>query len=84
MSGQPTPDAQLLRDARAKAERLIAGLVAQAQDLDRFAHQLAPDKLAQGQRAFASAIESARRTLDGIDQALAATAATGHDALDRQ
>jgi hypothetical protein len=82
-SADPSHDAQLLRDARAKAEKLLAGLVAQAQDLDRFARQLAPDKLAQGREAFANAIASARRTLDGIDQALAATAAA-HDALDRQ
>ena len=73
MSSSPTPDAQLLRDARAKAEKLIAGLVAQAQDLDRFARSLAPDKLARGHQAFADAIASARQTLDNIDQALAAT-----------
>ena len=78
MTEHPSPDAQLLRDARAKAEKLIAGLVAQAQDLDRFARQLDPDKLAQGQQAFACAIESARRTLDGIDQALAVTTSAGH------
>ena len=76
MSEHPSPDAQLLRDARAKAEKLIAGLVAQSQDLDRFARQLAPDKLARGHQAFADAIDSARRTLDHLDQALAATSAT--------
>src|SRR5687767_12445060 len=80
MTEHPAPHARLLRDARAKAEKLIAGLVAQAQDLDRFARQIAPDKLAQGQQAFASAIESARRTLDGIDQALAVTPSAGHAA----
>jgi ABC-type transporter Mla subunit MlaD len=70
MSPTPTPDAQLVRDARAKAEKVIAGLVAQAQDLDRFARQLAPDKLARGRQAFADAIASARRTLQGIDDAI--------------
>jgi ABC-type transporter Mla subunit MlaD len=74
MRDDPSPDAQLLRDARAKAEKLLAGLVAQSHDLDRFARQLAPDKLARGHQAFAEAIDSARRTLDNIDQALAATA----------
>jgi ABC-type transporter Mla subunit MlaD len=73
MSSHPTPDAQLLRDARAKAEKLLAGLVAQSSDLDRFARQVAPDKIARGHQAFADAIASARRTLDNIDQALAAT-----------
>jgi hypothetical protein len=69
-----------LRDARAKAEKVIAGLVAQAQDLDRFARQLAPDKLARGHQAFADAIASARRTLDRLDHALAATTGTTHNA----
>ncbi|HEY7119834.1 MAG TPA: hypothetical protein VH475_24805 [Tepidisphaeraceae bacterium] len=70
----PSEDDQLLRDARAKAQKLLAGLIAQCHDLDRFAGQLAPDRLAQGQQAFANAIDSARRTLDGIDQALSAGA----------
>jgi ABC-type transporter Mla subunit MlaD len=64
-------DTQLLTDARAKAKNLLDALIAQRQDLDRFADHLAPDKLAQGRQAFANAIESARQALDGIDQALA-------------
>ena len=67
-------DEQLLRDARAKAERLVADLVAQQRDLDRFASRpqvvLAPEKVAQGRAAFEDAIESARRTVAGIDRAL--------------
>jgi len=85
MSADPSPDAQLLRDARAKAEKLLAGLLAQAQDLDRFARQVAPDKLAGGREAFANAIASARRTVDGLDRALAASThpGAGHTAPDR-
>jgi hypothetical protein len=65
-----TPDSQLLRDARAKAAKLMANLIAQRDDLARFEPQIAPDKRAAGQRAFANAIESTRKTLEGIDQAL--------------
>ncbi|MDB5320539.1 MAG: hypothetical protein JWN40_2170 [Phycisphaerales bacterium] len=71
MSDHPqTDESQLLRDARAKAARLMANLIAQRDDLARFAPQIAPDKRAQGQLAFANAIESTRKTLEGIDQAL--------------
>ncbi len=63
-------DEALLRDAKAKAEKLMADLIAQRDNLDRFAPQLAPEKLVRGQAAFANAIESTRRTLAGIDQAL--------------
>jgi hypothetical protein len=67
-------DRELLGDAKSKAQKLIDQLVAQQQDLDRFASTrqivLAPDKLAAGQQAFARAIESTRRTLEGIDKAL--------------
>jgi hypothetical protein len=70
---------QLLRDARAKAEKLVTDLVAQQQDLDRFATgrqiAIAPDRLAPGRQAIARAIDSTRRTIEGIDQALA-TAST--------
>jgi hypothetical protein len=71
---------QLLRDARAKTQKLVTDLVAQQQDLDRFASgrqiAIAPEKLAPGQQAIARAIDSARRTIEGIDQALASTAST--------
>lgn len=63
-------EAQLLRDAKAKAEKLMAGLIAQRQDLDRFADQIAPEKFAQGQKAFCDAIGSTRKAIEGIDQAL--------------
>jgi hypothetical protein len=66
----PADESQLLRDARAKAERLMANLIAQRDDLARFAAQIDPDKHVAGQRAFANAIESTRKTLEGIDQAL--------------
>ena len=65
--------AQLLKDAKANAERLIRDLVAQQQDLDRFAGQIAPDKLEPGQRPFADAIRSARATLHGLDDAIQIT-----------
>jgi hypothetical protein len=68
--GRDEDDADLLRDARAKAERLVAGLLAQSRDMDRFADRLAPEKLAEGRAAFARAIESARRTVEQIDLAL--------------
>ena len=68
-----TDESQLLRDARAKAAKLMANLIAQRDDLARFAAQIAPDKRDAGQRAFANAIESTRRTLEGIDQALGHT-----------
>ena len=64
---------QLLTDAKRQAERLIRDLVAQQQDLDRFAGQMAPDKLEPGQQAFADAIRSARQTLAEIDQAIQTT-----------
>jgi ABC-type transporter Mla subunit MlaD len=68
----PWNEEQLLRDAKAKAERLIADLTAQLDDLERFPGQisLAPEKLAQGRQAFANAIRSARDTLENIDHAL--------------
>jgi hypothetical protein len=73
-----TPESQLLRDARSKAAALMANLIAQRDDLARFAPQIAPqiapDKQAAGQQAFANAIESTRRTLEHIDQALCQTA----------
>ena len=59
-----------MRQAREKAEKLIAGLVAQQQDLGRFADQIGTDVLSRGQDAFNDAIESTRRTIDGIDAAL--------------
>jgi len=69
-----TPESQLLRDARSKAAALMANLITQRDDLARFAPQLAPDKQAAGQQAFADAIESTRRTLERVDQALRHTA----------
>ena len=64
----------LLRDARAKAQKLLAQLLAQQEDLARHASgprvALAPEKLASGQQAFDRAIESTRRTLRHIDEAL--------------
>jgi len=67
----PRPDEeQLLRDARAKAEKLMANLIAQRDDLIKFAPQIAPDKLQQGQTAFANAIESTGKMLHNLDQAL--------------
>jgi len=63
---------KLLREAKAKVEKLVASLIAQQQDLDRFATQIAPDKLAQGQKAFDDAIGSTLKTVHEIDQALRA------------
>ena len=69
-----TPESQLLSEARSKAAALMANLIAQRDDLARFAPQIAPDKQAAGQLAFANAIESTQRTLEQIDQALQHTA----------
>jgi hypothetical protein len=66
----PFDEEALLRDAKAKAEKLMADLIAQRDNLDQFAPRIAPDKLVRGQAAFASAIESTRKTLEGIEQAL--------------
>jgi uncharacterized protein YukE len=66
----PFDEDALLREAKAKAEKLIADLISQRDNLDRFAPRLAPEKFVRGQAAFASAIESTRRTLEGIEQAL--------------
>jgi hypothetical protein len=69
--GEPAGDqALLLRDARANAQRLLAGLIARRDDLDRSADQLATDTRVTGRQAFARAIDAARRTVDGLDRAL--------------
>ena len=64
----------LLRDARARAQNLLSQLLAQQQDLEQHGSgprvALAPEKLAAGQQAFDRAIESTRRTLRHIDEAL--------------
>ena len=66
---------QLLRDARDKAQRLLAGLVAQSEDLSRQPRdvQVDPEKLARGRQAFADAIASTQRTLDAFNEALKST-----------
>jgi hypothetical protein len=66
---------ELLRAAREKAEKLLAGLIAQGEDLDRQPRDIRidPAKLAEGREAFAGAIASARRTLEAIDEALKLT-----------
>ena len=64
---------QELLDAKARAQQLLDNLVAQQQDLEMFASRkqvvLAPEKLAAGRRALASAVESTRQTVEQIDQA---------------
>jgi len=63
-------DIELLRQARAKASKLLDNLIAQRDDLERAALRLASDQQELGRQAFESAIASARRTLEGIDGAL--------------
>jgi hypothetical protein len=77
MSDPDCHEDQLLRDAKAKAEKLIASLIAQRDDLDRFTGHIAPEKIAQGRKAFADAIGSTRKTLDGIEKALRAASHSG-------
>lgn len=74
MSREQWNDQELLREAKAKAQKLMASLIEQSQDLDRFVGRMAPDKLAEGQQAFEVAINSARRALQQIDLALQGTA----------
>jgi hypothetical protein len=61
---------ELLIDARAKTEKLIAGLLAQRWDLARFVDRLAPERFAEGQAALDRAIGASERVLAGIDEAL--------------
>ena len=61
---------QFLRDAQAKAQRLMDRLIAQRDDLERSGLALAPDKLALGKTAFAEAIRSTQKTLQEIEHAL--------------
>jgi hypothetical protein len=76
MSDQSENDeAQLLRDARAKANKLLEGMIAQSLDLERStgAAQLASDRRAAGEAAFARAIEATRKTIEQLDRALKQT-----------
>jgi hypothetical protein len=61
---------QLLRDAQAKAQKLMDRLIAQRDDLERSGLALAPEKLARGKAVFAEAIQSTRKTLQEIEHAL--------------
>ena len=72
MSDPDWDDNQLLRDAKAKAQKLLASLIAQHDDLDGSAGQIAADQLARGRSVFADAIGSTRKTLEQIEQALTA------------
>jgi hypothetical protein len=65
-------DAALLRDARTRAEKLLADLIARRDELDRHPldRNIDHQTFTRGRAAFADAIASARRTLDAIDQAL--------------
>jgi hypothetical protein len=66
----PMDEAQLLRLAREKATKLLESLIAQRDDLERVPLQTAPDQWELGRKAFENAIDSARRTLQGIDDAI--------------
>ena len=66
----PMDEAQLLRLAREKATKLLESLITQRDDLERVPLQTAPDQWALGRKAFENAIASARRTLQGIDDAI--------------
>ena len=66
----PMDEAQLLRLAREKATKLLESLIAQRDDLERVPLQTAPDPWELGRKAFENAIASARRTLQGIDDAI--------------
>jgi len=66
----PMDEAGLLRLAREKASKLLESLIAQRDDLERVPLQSAPDQWELGRKAFENAIASARRTLQGIDDAI--------------
>jgi hypothetical protein len=68
-----TSSRELLNDARAKTEKLIAGLLAQRRDLERFVDRVAPDRFAPGQAALDRAIDASQRVLEGIERALCAS-----------
>src|SRR4051812_9906048 len=59
----------LLRDAKASADALVARLSAQRDGLASAGHSLPDEQRSLGLRAFARAIEAARRTADGIHRA---------------
>jgi hypothetical protein len=61
---------ELLIDARAKTEKLIAGLLAQRRDLAQFVDRFAHGRFAEGQAALDRAIDASQRVLEGIQQAL--------------
>jgi hypothetical protein len=80
MSDQVQDEEQLLRDARAKAKRLLDGMIAQSIDLERSAGtQLAPDRRAAGAAAFARAIDATRKTIEQLDLALGQASADASD-----
>ena len=60
---------QMLKDVRAKAENLLAGLLKQQAEVEANPPKLSPEQLAQGRFAMQKAIDAARRTLKSLDEA---------------
>ena len=61
---------EMLRQARQRAEKLLGDLLRQQAEIEQSPPKLEPGQLAQGRMAMQKAIESARRCLDNLDDAL--------------
>ncbi|MGH7214110.1 MAG: hypothetical protein ACREIT_05045 [Tepidisphaeraceae bacterium] len=67
------PDAdsiEMLKLARAKAQKIIDELVKQQAEVEANPPKIAPEKLAQGRQAMTNALAAARRALAAIDDAM--------------
>jgi hypothetical protein len=65
-----TPDeADMLRLARERAQKLLDDLLKQQADLDANPPKIAAEKLVEGRAAFGNAIASARRAVRAIQDA---------------
>ena len=69
MSGPTDDERALLKQAIAKAEKLLADMTADQEDLDRNPPKIAASDLAAGRLAMQNAIASARRTVIALREA---------------
>ena len=68
----------MIKEAQAKAHRLVESLLAQERQMEANPPRLAAQKLAVGREKFARAVASARRAATAIDEAVA-MAAVSHN-----
>jgi hypothetical protein len=65
-----TPDeAEMLRLAKSKAQKLLEDLISQQADLDTNPPKISAENLALGRAAMQNAIASARRTVQALNDA---------------